>query len=155
MINSKISSNYLWFPIGSLCMKITPILTFQEVDKNRKINCVDIMKGALCYPPVPYCFPLASSRNPAKHAIMQKKSHWSSVMDLKVELRLTCATLTTWTLADPPEQEGGFIFATVSTNAPLEPTLTLDRLESQEGGVGDFTILSLRMRSSVEENVLG
>ena len=29
-------------------MKIAPILTFQEVDKNRKINCVDILKGALC-----------------------------------------------------------------------------------------------------------
>ena len=43
----KISSNDLWFLIGPLCMKIALILTENEVDKNRKINCVDILKGAL------------------------------------------------------------------------------------------------------------
>ena len=44
----KISSNDLWSLIGSLCMKIESILTEIEVDENRKINCVDILKGALC-----------------------------------------------------------------------------------------------------------
>ena len=43
----KISSNDVWSLIGSLCMKIALILTFQEVDENRKINCVNILKRAL------------------------------------------------------------------------------------------------------------
>ena len=36
----------LWFLVGSLCMKISSILTFEEVDENREINCVATMKGA-------------------------------------------------------------------------------------------------------------